>query len=153
MCVIVERRPPRAQGIERILDMASNSEKYFSRSWALLTRDKGWFKPVILLALSCLVPIVGPLGVFGYMLEWARLTAWGVDAAPKQKGVNIGECISSGWRGFVAELGWNIIYFIIAGILSAISLFGLLNLAVFVAGITILSRLPVSDTTLAALSK
>ena len=135
MCVIVERRPPRAQGIERILDMASNSEKYFSRSWALLTRDKGWFKPVILLALSCLVPIVGPLGAFGYMLEWARLTAWGVDAAPKQKGVNIGECISSGWRGFVAELGWNIIYFIIAGILSAISLFGLLNLAVFVAGI------------------
>ena len=135
MCVIVERRPTRAQGIERILDMASNSEKYFSRSWALLTRDKGWFKPVILLALSCLVPIVGPLGVFGYMLEWARLTAWGVDAAPKQKGVNIGECISSGWRGFVAELGWNIIYFIVAGILSAISLFGLLNLAVFVAGI------------------
>ena len=121
MCVIVERRPTRAQGIERILDMASNSEKYFSRSWALLTRDKGWFKPVILLALSCLVPIVGPLGVFGYMLEWARLTAWGVDAAPKQKGVNIGECISSGWRGFVAELGWNIIYFIVAGILSAIA--------------------------------
>jgi len=135
MCVIVERRPTRAQGIERILDMATNSEKYFSRSWALLTRDKGWFKPVILLALSCLVPIVGPLGAFGYMLEWARLTAWGVDAAPKQKGVNIGECISSGWRGFVAELGWNIIYFIVAGILSAISLFGLLNLAVFVAGI------------------
>ncbi|WP_248921675.1 DUF4013 domain-containing protein [Olsenella intestinalis] len=115
--------------------MASNSEKYFSRSWALLTRDKGWFKPVILLALAHLVPIVGPLGVYGYILEWARLTAWGVDSAPKQKGVNIGECISSGWRGFVAVLGWGIIYYIIAGILSAISLFGLLNLAVFVAGI------------------
>lgn len=115
--------------------MATNSEKYFSRSWALLTRDKGWFKPVILLALAHLVPIVGPLGVYGYILEWARLTAWGVDSAPKQKGVNIGECISSGWRGFVAVLGWGIIYYIIAGILSAISLFGLLNLAVFVAGI------------------
>ena len=62
MCVIVERRPTRAQGIERILDMATNSEKYFSRSWALLTRDKGWIKPILVMAVvvseirSCLFP-------------------------------------------------------------------------------------------------
>ena len=115
--------------------MEANREKYFSRSWALLTRDKGWIKPVLLLGLATLVPIVGPLGVYGYALEWGRLTAWGVDSAPKQKNVNIGECITSGWRGFVAELGWGVIWLIVSIVLSGISLFGVLNLAVFIAGL------------------
>lgn len=114
--------------------MASSSEGYFGRAWGLLTRDKGWWKPVLVLALATFVPIVGPLGVLGYELEWARLTAWGVDSAPKQKGVRVGECISSGWRGFVTILGWMIAWGIVSAILSAVSLFGLLNLAVFVAG-------------------
>lgn len=81
---------------------------YFSRSWALLTKDKGWIKPLLVMGISSIVPIVGALGVSGYILEWARLTAWGVDSAPKQKGVDVGQCIKSGWRGFLAAAGWGL---------------------------------------------
>ena len=87
--------------------MASNNEGYWSRSWAMLTRDEGWIKPVLVLAAANLVPIVGPFGVDGYALEWARLTAWGVDAAPKQSKVNISACIASGARAFVVMLGYG----------------------------------------------
>jgi hypothetical protein len=77
---------------------------YFARSWTLLTRAKGWPKTVLLLCVASLVPIVGPLFSLGYIVEWARLTAWGVDAYPKQRGIRIGRCIASGWRAFVIRL-------------------------------------------------
>jgi len=76
----------------------------------MLTRDRGWYKPILVLAAANLVPIAGALGTKGYGLEWARLTAWGVDAAPKQKGVKVGKCIGSGWRGFVVDLGWGLLF-------------------------------------------
>ena len=94
--------------------MSAEKEAYYSRSWALLTRDKGWWKVLLVAGIASFVPIVGPLGVFGYALEWARLTAWGVDASPKQKDVRVGECIKSGWRGFVACLGWLIVWEVIS---------------------------------------
>lgn len=83
---------------------------YFSRSWCLLTRQKGWVKPILVLAIALLVPVAGPLALLGYALEWARLSAWGVDASPKQRGVRVGECIASGWRAFVVELVWTIAF-------------------------------------------
>lgn len=82
--------------------------KYFSRSWALLTRDKGWIKPLLVMAAANLVPIAGALGNRGYALEWARLSAWGADAAPKQKNVDVGKCILSGARAMVVAIGWGI---------------------------------------------
>lgn len=99
-------------------------DRYFARSWALLTRDRGWIKPVLLMTVAVLVPIVGILGVAGYVYEWARLTAWGVNAAPKQKGVRIGECISSGWRVFVVCLVWYVGFSIVSGILMQVPVIG-----------------------------
>ena len=100
------------------------SSQYFSRSWKMLTHDKGWIKPVLLLTVGALVPVVGPLCVLGYALEWARLTAWGVRTAPKQNGVDLGGCLSAGWRAFVVMLVWGIIYgvacFVVSLILSFI---------------------------------
>ena len=100
--------------------MEDNS--YFSRAWGLLTRDKGWAKPLLVMMCSSLVPVVGDLGNRGYGLEWARLTAWGVDASPKQKNVDVGGCIVSGWRGFLVELGWSLllglVYFMLLGMSS-----------------------------------
>lgn len=98
-------------------------KRYFSRSWAMLTRDRGWFKPLLVMSAANLVPVAGALGNKGYGLEWARLTAWGVDSAPKQKGVKVGKCIASGWRGFVVSLVWGLVYLlimIIAGVLENI---------------------------------
>lgn len=99
-------------------------DRYFARSWALLTRDQGWIKPVLLMAVALLVPVVGWLGVAGYLAEWARLTAWGVNAAPKQKGVRVGECIASGWRVFVVALGWGVCWDIVRRVLERVPLLG-----------------------------
>lgn len=93
---------------------------YYGRSWRLLTRDKGWIKVLLVMAIATVVPIAGPLGVLGYALEWARLTAWGVDAAPKQKGVGVGACIKSGWRGFVVMLGWNLALMLVFALLRSL---------------------------------
>lgn len=99
-------------------------DRYFARSWALLTRHAGWIKPVLLLTVALLVPLVGWWGVMGYALEWARLTAWGVNAAPKQRGVRVGECIASGARAFVVLLLWSVVAGIVVGLLSALPLVG-----------------------------
>ncbi|ERI06297.1 DUF4013 domain-containing protein [Atopobium sp. oral taxon 810] len=77
---------------------------YYKRSLALLRHDRGWIKPLLVMAAANFVPIAGPLGCNGYAVEWARLVAWGVDAAPKQRKVRVGECISAGWRAFVGAL-------------------------------------------------
>ena len=108
-------------------------DRYFSRSWALITQDEGWIKPVLLLTLAQLVPILGPLGATGYTVEWARLIAWNTNAAPKQHNVNIGECIVSGWRSFLVCLGWGILAFFAFSVLALVPILG--PLLVFAAAI------------------
>lgn len=98
--------------------------KYFSRAWSLLTREKGWWKPVAVCAAADLVPVAGPLGVLGYKLEWARLVAWGADVSPKRHGVRVGSCISSGWRGFLVLLVWSLVMGVIGGVCGALPLIG-----------------------------
>ena len=116
--------------------------KYFSHSWKLLTRDKGWVKPILVLAIAMFVPVVGPLAVLGYALEWARLSAWGVDAAPKQRGVKIGGCLVAGWRAFVVILVWMLLWSVATSVVTAIIaalrirlLSSLLSLAIAVANL------------------
>lgn len=98
--------------------------RYFSRAWSLLTREKGWWKPVAVCAAAGLVPVAGPLGVLGYRLEWARLVAWGADVSPKRHGVRVGSCISSGWRGFLVLLVWGLVMSVIGGVCGALPLIG-----------------------------
>lgn len=99
--------------------------RYLARSWALLTRDKGWIKPVLVATVALLVPVVGLLGCVGYVYEWARLTAWGVNAAPKQKGVRVGECICSGARVVAVILVWGLAAAIIGSALEWVPLLSL----------------------------
>lgn len=99
-------------------------DRYFSRAWSLLTREKGWWKPVAVCAAADLVPVAGPLGVLGYRLEWARLVAWGADVSPKRHGVRVGSCISSGWRGFLVLLVWGLVMSVIGGVCGALPLIG-----------------------------
>lgn len=76
----------------------------FKTSWKMLTRDKGWIKPVLVLALLGWVPILRQIVILGYGLEWARLTAWGVDATPKQRGVDYGKVLATGGIAFLISL-------------------------------------------------
>ncbi|MGN0286560.1 MAG: DUF4013 domain-containing protein [Atopobiaceae bacterium] len=118
---------------------------YLSRSWALLTQQKGWIKPMLVMSVARFVPVFGDLGINGYALEWGRLTAWNVDAAPKQKNVKVGKLISSGWRGFLVGLVWVaalcVAYWIVNGLLSLIPHYensgwsDLVDLAFFVGGL------------------
>lgn len=100
------------------------TNNYLSRSWQMLTRDKGWIKPVLLLSLGLLVPIVGLLALVGYGVEWARLTAWGVSSAPKQRDVDVMACISSGFRAVIAQLCWTIPIGFIVGLVRRLLFFG-----------------------------
>ena len=101
--------------------VADGKPHYISRSWDMLTRDKGWIKVILLLALACFVPFVGLIGLVGYGLEWARLTAWGIDSSPKQRGVRIGECLASGWRALVVTFVWMFVWMFAAGIVTSIA--------------------------------
>ena len=42
----------------------------FMSSWKMLTRDKGWIKPILVLTLVGWIPILGQIAVLGYALEW-----------------------------------------------------------------------------------
>ena len=99
-------------------------DRYLARSWALLTQQRGWIKPVLVMTVALFVPVAGLLGMIGYAAEWARLTAWGVNAAPKQRDVRVGECISSGWRAFVVMLVWGLCWGVIGALVDALPLFG-----------------------------
>lgn len=76
----------------------------FASSWKMLTRDKGWIKPMLVLTIVGWIPVVGQMAIFGYALEWARLTAWGVDAAPKQHGVDVGKVMRTGCVAFIISV-------------------------------------------------
>lgn len=92
-------------------------DRYFGRAWAMLTQEKGWWKPILLCALGALVPIVGPLAVLGYGLEWSRRVAWGSTEGPSRQ-VKIGGLIKSGWRGFVVVAGWSIVAVVVGSIIE-----------------------------------
>lgn len=96
------------------------NEDYLSRSWAMLTAAPGWIKPVLMLTLVMFVPIVGPMFVLGYALEWARLTAWGVASVPKMTGVRIGDCIVAGFRAFVVTLCWLIPWGVVTSLVRSL---------------------------------
>ncbi len=114
------------------------SDRYFSRAWHLVTQEKGWWKSILLMGVALLVPIVGPLAVLGYQLEWARLLAWDVNEPMRRHDIHVGELIASGWRGFVAMLGWAIIQGLIDNALSEIpGIGGLLSLVWAICGIFI----------------
>lgn len=81
----------------------------FGSSWRMMTRDKGWLKPVMVLTLVGLIPIVGQMAILGYAYEWARLTAWGVDAAPKQHDVDYGKVMTTGAKVFALSFLMNIV--------------------------------------------
>lgn len=88
----------------------------FISSWKMLTRDKGWLKPLCVLALVGWIPIVGQIVVLGYGFEWARLTAWGIDAAPKQHGVDYGKVLATGGRAFLVFMSMMLALALILGL-------------------------------------
>ena len=107
--------------------MASNVDtsgyqegRYFARAWALLTHEKGWWKPVLICMVASLVPIVGPMAVLGYLVEWSRRIAWGGTEGPSRR-VKVGDLLRSGWRAFVVIGGWGIASWVVTSVIGKVS--------------------------------
>ena len=107
----------------------------FASSWKMLTRDKGWIKPLLVLTLVGWIPILGQIAILGYGLEWARLTAWGVDAAPKQRNVVYGKVLSTGGIAFLVTVTMGIVL----GIVDLMLFGGWYPIAAFPMGIGVFS--------------
>ncbi len=107
-------------------------DRYFARSWALLTMEKGWWKPVLIMALFGLIPIVGILALAGYALETARVTAWGINAGPKQKDLKFGTYIATGFKAAVIAIALGLAYGIASTILSFIPVVNLILIPIFI---------------------
>ena len=107
-------------------------DRYFARSWALLTMEKGWWKPILIMALFGLIPIVGILALAGYALETARVTAWGINAGPKQKDLKFGTYIATGFKAAVIALALGLAYGISFTILSFIPVVNLILIPIFI---------------------
>lgn len=107
----------------------------FVSSWKMLTRDKGWIKPLLILTLVGWIPILGQIAILGYGLEWARLTAWGVDAAPKQRGVAYGKVLSTGGIAFLLTVTMGLVL----GVIDLMLFGGWYPIAAFPMGIGVFS--------------
>lgn len=89
----------------------------FISSWRALTSERGWYKPLIILALLSWVPILGTIALLGYAYEWARLAAWGVDGAPRRQGIDYGKLLATGGWAFLILLSMSIVCSVIESIL------------------------------------
>ena len=76
----------------------------FTTSWKMLARDKGWVKPLLIIALVSWIPVFGKIVVLGYGLEWARLTAWGIDSTPKQSRIDFRKMFLTGCTAYLISL-------------------------------------------------
>lgn len=88
--------------------MQQNQGVGFIPSWRRLTSERGWYKPVLLLALVSWVPVLGTIALLGYAYEWARLAAWGIDSAPRRQGINYGKLLATGGWAFLILLSMSV---------------------------------------------
>ncbi|MDY2777207.1 MAG: DUF4013 domain-containing protein [Collinsella sp.] len=98
----------------------SSREMGFVSSLKMLTREKGWYKPIAILTLVGWIPLLGQICVLGYAFEWARLTAWGADSSPKQRDLDYGKIFKTGGIALIV----SITMFISVGILNGV-IFGI----------------------------
>ncbi len=88
--------------------MAQNI-KYFSNSWRLLTAENGWIKSILLLALGQFVPVAGPMAMYGYGLEWARESAWGIQRPFRTKDKDFSKIMRTGAFAWVFLIVFGIV--------------------------------------------
>lgn len=78
---------------------------YLAESFGTFFRDPTWFKRALVGALIALVPLVGPIAILGYSMDWMRETAWGLGermpVTPEP-----GRILSIGFTGFLVEFVW-----------------------------------------------
>ncbi len=107
---------------------------YLSRAWGDLTREKGWYKSLILLGLAACVPFIGPIVVTGYLLDWGKEAAWGMDRGLPRRVGSVGRRLRYGLIALVIFAAWLLPILVVAALLTMIPGIGvLLNIVCLVA--------------------
>lgn len=83
----------------------SSRRGYVTESFGVFFADRTWFVRALVGMLLWNIPILGPMAVAGYALEWIAQTAWGEgDVMPRRP--RLGATLLWGLRVVVAQLVW-----------------------------------------------
>lgn len=99
---------------------------YLTRAWADLTRERGWYKSLILLGLAACVPLIGPVIVTGYLLDWGKEASWGMDRGLPRRVGSVGRRLRYGLIALVIFAAWLLPILIVDALLSMIPNLGTL---------------------------
>lgn len=92
----------------------------FVASWNMLTGERGWYKPIVVLALLSWVPFLGTIALLGYVYEWARLAAWGVDCAPRRQGIDYLKLLKTGGWAYLILLSMSLACGVVLSVLFGV---------------------------------
>ncbi len=99
---------------------------YLTRAWADLTREKGWYKSLILLGLAACVPLIGPVIVTGYLLDWGKEASWGMDRGLPRRVGSVGRRLRYGLIALVIFAAWLLPILVADALLSMVPGMGML---------------------------
>ena len=89
---------------------------YMDRAWEDLSADDGWWKAILALGLANCLPIIGQVIMFGYLFDWAKEVAWGMNTPLSRKLSELGRCVKYGFLGLWVMLIW-IVPVVVIGLL------------------------------------
>lgn len=118
----------------------NSNRGYLGRAWRDLTQDPRWWQPVLILSLVNLIPIVGSLITTGYLIDWAREGAWGMDRAFTRKVGDAGKRLKWGFFAVIISICWVVPISIVGELFAVIPVIGWLiavvaNVCVLIAGV------------------
>ena len=99
---------------------------YLTRAWADLTREKGWYKSLILLGLAACVPLIGSIIVTGYLLDWGKEASWGMDRGLPRRVGSVGRRLRYGLIALVIFAAWLLPILVADALLSMVPGMGML---------------------------
>jgi len=109
---------------------------YFKQAWDDVTGEPGWFKTILLLSLIALIPVVGQMIVYGFLFQWAKEAAWGINKPLPKKIGDWGALLKPGaivWViFFVGELVLSLIISAVSAIPIVGTIFSLVGIVVTV---------------------
>jgi len=94
--------------------------EYLRRSWKALTGNEHWWKTVLILALVQVVPVIGPIIVLGYLFQWARDAAWGVERGLPKSTSGLSQAVKTGSIAFLMLFCLGLIFMAVNYLLSIV---------------------------------